>query len=111
MPTKRPPRVGAVLAAQGNAATIVIGTTANGTLVASGARELLGWSVTATTAAAGHCRLRDGNYAGAPVVAVIQFVAGGDDHEWLADQAVALNSGAIFLEVVSGTLEGEVYWA
>lgn len=70
-----------------------------------------GWSLiehTGTTKAIVH--LHDGTSTAGPIVAEIELVAGGES-QVLNEDAIALVSGAIFLEVVSGgSVEGDVFW-
>ena len=75
------------------------------------ARELLGWSLGSVSGAVGHARIHDGTQLGAPIVGTSIFPANTSDTEFFPDQGIVLNSGAIFLEVVAGSLEGAVFYA
>jgi len=97
--------VGAVLIAQGKYA----GVGAQAVIVASGARQILGWSI--ATGGAGQAHIRDGGDPSAPIVGVVRFAGAGSDTEWFADQGVQLvGGGKLYFEVVSGTFEGVVYY-
>lgn len=109
-------RVGAVLQTLGHKTDIgatVAGArgTGNYSLVASGARVLLGWSLSETAGAAAEARLHDGGANTAPLLTGgITFAANGTSAMWFADEGVEVTSGAIELEVVSGSIRGVVYW-
>jgi hypothetical protein len=80
-------------------------------LVAVEARVLLGWSFTeATGSAAAKIRLHDGTSALGKVVGTIGLASGASSNVTLPVDGVQITTGAIFLEVVSGSVEGGAYW-
>jgi hypothetical protein len=112
----KPRRFGAVLAAQSKVYALPINANVSGVVV-SNARELLGWWITSSVAAAGHFRIWDGSVVTGPKAGLVcgggQFVAGGDSLGFLADQGYALTGGgSIYLQfVTAGSYEGCIYWA
>lgn len=82
------------------------------TLVSAGANALLGCSVRESTGAASTAwRLHDGTSAAGPVIAVFGAPASGTGSPVLPTVGVAVASGSIFLENVSGSGEVAIYWA
>ncbi len=80
-------------------------------VVSSGARVLLGFSLSETAGATAEVRLHDGIDATGPLLTGgITFAANGSTGEWFSDEAVEVVSGSIFLERVSGSVRGVVYW-
>lgn len=72
---------------------------------------LTGWSITESTgSAAAKIKLFDGTKTGTRLLATISLASGASSHVSLADSASLSNNG-IFLEVVSGSVEGSVRWA
>lgn len=69
-----------------------------------------GWSFRETAGAAASCRVRDGRDATGAILATIGLAANASDHEWLGDAGVTADVG-LYLEVVSGSVEGAVYFA
>lgn len=73
--------------------------------------ELIGWSLRETTgAAAAEMRLRDGNSAAGEVLAVVGLAANTSSFVFASGRGVRVLTGRVFLEVVSGSVEGVVYW-
>lgn len=70
---------------------------------------LAGWQFdeTAGTAAKARFRLRDGTTAAGILIADIELTAGGSSSQ--PSNPVQIVSGAIFLEMVSGTISGNCY--
>ena len=85
-------------------------TTVSQQLVASQARVLYGWSIAeAGGSAFAKVRLRDGTSAG-KVVAVIALIPNESSRDYFPISAVVINTGAIYLEVVTGSVEGCIYF-
>lgn len=69
---------------------------------------LAGWSLVETTGAAGaKVRFRDGTTVAGPILAEVTIASGGPPSE-VSQFNAAVASGAIFMEVVSGSIEGSV---
>lgn len=71
---------------------------------------LTGWAISESAGAIAKVRLWDGNKASTRLLATIPLAALGSSFIALPDSA-AITSGAIFLEVVSGSVEGSVRWS
>lgn len=71
---------------------------------------LFGWSFTETTGAAvASVRLHDGRDANGAVLARISLTAAAGVREMLPEKGLRLQTGQLWLEVVSGSVEG-VLW-
>jgi hypothetical protein len=85
--------------------------TASQTVVAQQVKCLFGWSLNESTGSgAAKVRLRDGTSAAGKLLAVVNLASAASSTTWLAEQAVQVNTGAVYLEVVSGSVEGCLYW-
>lgn len=85
--------------------------TTNQQLVAQQARVLLGWSFTESTGgAAAKVRLHDGTSTAGKVLGTIGLASGASSNVTLPVDGIEITTGAIFAEVVSGSVEGGVYW-
>lgn len=72
---------------------------------------LTGYAVAETTGAAtAAIRLRDGNNANGEVIARINLVANESVRDFWTPAGVRVFTGHLFLEVLSGSVEGVVYW-
>lgn len=72
---------------------------------------LLGWSATESTGSAtASVRLHDGTTADDPAVAPLINLAEGGMSQAFPTNGIQVTSGAVFLEVVSGSVEVCVYW-
>lgn len=86
--------------------------TASRLVVPGDACVMFGWAIRETTAAAGASfRLWDGNAAGTELLANCNLASNESDRDWFGPQGIVVQTGRIFIEVVSGSLEGVVYWA
>lgn len=71
---------------------------------------LCGWSVRETTgAAAAVFRLHDGRDVNEPVLASANLAANESIRDNFATPGLRVTTGGIFLEVVSGSIEGVIY--
>lgn len=74
-------------------------------------RALVGWSVAETTGtAAAAFRLRDGTGTTSEVLARINLAANESDRDTFGQRGILVNTGNIWLEFISGSFEGVVYW-
>ena len=72
---------------------------------------LCGYAVAETTGTAtAAIRLRDGNNANGEVIARVNLVANESVRDFWTPDGVRVFTGHLFLEVVSGSVEGVVYW-
>lgn len=74
--------------------------------------SLLGWSVTESTGSAkAQIRLHDGENSSAPILASqINLAQGESIRDWFGDESIEIVSGKVYLEVISGSVEGAIYW-
>ena len=71
---------------------------------------IFGWSFTETTgAAAAGVRLHDGSDANGGVLARIPLAAGAGVREMLPEKGIRIQTGRLWLEVISGSVEGVVW--
>lgn len=74
------------------------------------AHLLCGWSVRETTgAAAAVFRLHDGRDVTAPILASANLAANESIRDNFATPGIRIRTGGVFLEVVSGSIEGVIY--
>lgn len=73
---------------------------------------VIGWSAAESTgSAAAKFRLHDGTSAAAPeLTATISLTSSESDRDWFGDQTILVTSGAIFVDIISGSVELVVYW-
>lgn len=72
---------------------------------------LMGWSLRETTgAAAAAIRLHDGNSAATEVIATIALASGTSVTFLTHGRGIRVDRGRIFLEWLSGSVEGVLYW-
>lgn len=80
--------------------------------VAEVPQALLGWSLAESTgSAAAKVRIYDGTGTSGRLMAVIALVSGASSHVYMAQGGLELFNGALYLQVVSGSVEGSVYWS
>ena len=73
--------------------------------------QLLGWSFAETTALAGASfRLHDGFGTSDQVLVRINLSSNESTRDRSAPPGITVTSGAIFLEILSGSVEGVLYW-
>ena len=85
--------------------------TASQQLVTSQARVLYGWSIAeASGSAFAKVRLRDGTSAAGKLLGVIALIPNESTRDFFPVEAIVINTGAIYLEVVTGRVEGCVYY-
>jgi hypothetical protein len=79
--------------------------------VAGTPQTILGWSLAESTgSAATKLRFHDGTSSSAPILdAEIELAAGGTSDQEFTD-GIEVNSGSVWLEVVSGSVEVVLYW-
>ncbi|MEV4557784.1 hypothetical protein AB0K51_12380 [Kitasatospora sp. NPDC049285] len=88
---------------------VAIGVAPNGSQrPLSSAGRIVGWSVRETTGAAAVVRLWDGREAGGQLLGVIAFPAGAAANVMPSGGGINV-SDALFVEVVTGTVEGVLY--
>lgn len=93
------------------AATPAGAVSASRIVINSDVHSLLGWSLAETTGTnAATIRLWDGRNATAEQIVRINLGANESVRDWFIPRGVRIVSGAIFLQVVSGSVEGTVYW-
>jgi hypothetical protein len=74
-------------------------------------RAVYGWAFAETTGtAAAAVRLHDGSQTGGEVFARINLTAGESTRDSFAPNGIKCRSGYLYLEVLSGSVEGVVYW-
>lgn len=100
-----------------HASSLAIPTTASGVIttvvdgVAMPVKILFGWALAETTGSAGvKLRLRDGTTASAPSIIPITMSGGESTRDFFGDEAIEINSGSIYLEIVTGSIEGSILW-
>lgn len=72
---------------------------------------LLGFAVAERAGATASFRLRDGKLVTSPVLyPLVTLTANQSLREWFGDVGIDILSDAIFLQVVSGSIEGNIYW-
>lgn len=72
---------------------------------------LIGYALAETTGAASAAiRLRDGNLATGEVIARVDLLANESVRDFWTPHGVRVATGHLFLEVVSGSVEGVVFW-
>lgn len=72
---------------------------------------LMGYALAETTGAASAAiRLRDGNLAAGEVIARVDLLANESVRDFWTPHGVRVATGHLFLEVVSGSVEGVVFW-
>jgi hypothetical protein len=73
---------------------------------------LFGWSTKESTGSAyAHFRLHDGANVSSPALtAVISLSPGESARDWFGDQSLEVFNGAIYVEIVDGNIELDVYW-
>lgn len=76
--------------------------------LATGGGTLSGFALRETGGAAALVNLRDGADASADVVMPISFAAGESVRDWFGPNGISLYYG-LFMEVVSGAVEGSVF--
>lgn len=80
-------------------------------VINSDVHAILGWSFAETTNAAGATiRIHDGNQVSGEVFARINLGANESVRDWYIPKGIRCFTGRIFLEVVSGSVEGVIYW-
>jgi hypothetical protein len=80
--------------------------------VASGATGVRGFSIREAAGATAVVRFRDGTSATAvPVLASVSLTANESDRDWFGEGGLQVTSGAVYVEIVSGTVEVTVWWA
>lgn len=73
--------------------------------------ELCGWRIIeATGAAAAGFELFDGSSAGGALLGAGWLAASGNDTLPIARPGIVVNTGRVFIHVVSGSLVGVLYW-
>lgn len=73
--------------------------------------ELVGWALAETTGLSpAAVRLRDGNSAAGEVLARINLAANESARDTFTTRGIRVFTGRVYLEVVSGSVEGVVYW-
>ncbi len=79
-------------------------------LIAGGSGILRGWSVRETSSAAGAVfQVFDGTDANGQLAASVALKPGESTRDWFSEEGVKIESG-LFLNVVSGVMEGAVYF-
>ena len=74
-------------------------------------RRLLGWSIRETSGAAtATFRLRDGNNAAAVMLANANLAANESIRDFWFPAGILVATGRIYLEIVSGSVEGVLYY-
>jgi hypothetical protein len=72
---------------------------------------MVGYAVCETTgAASASFRLRDGNNANGEVIARVNLLAGESVRDVLTPRGIRIFTGHLFLEWLSGSIEGVVFW-
>jgi hypothetical protein len=73
--------------------------------------NLFGWNITESSGAAtAKVRLWDGTNNSGNYLATITLGANESNREWFPDQSPQIRNNALFLEIVSGEIEGSVWW-
>jgi hypothetical protein len=95
-----------------------ISTTAGGALTTSQqiaptgvCKQLIGWAVAETTNAAGASfRLWDGVNVQGSVLARVNLATNESNRERAGPPGIHVVSGGIYLQMLSGSIEGVIYW-
>lgn len=78
-------------------------------LVATGAHVLFGWALTEPNLGAAKVIIRDGENKEGKFIAAITLNQNESTRDYFAG-SIYLESGKIYLEVISGSIEGSVFW-
>lgn len=74
-------------------------------------RSVMGWAVAETTGAAGAAlRLHDGGIATGEQFARINLAANESNREFFTPKGIRCSTGRVFLEIISGSVEGVLFW-
>jgi hypothetical protein len=78
-------------------------------VIATGIRALYGYSICESTgSAAAKVRLRESSATG-KMLAIVALASGASSTQYFPEQAPGVTSGSIYVEVVSGSVEGVLY--
>jgi len=92
-------------------ATIAAAVTASRAVLTSDVHVIAGWALAETTGAAkSQIRLHDGIATNTPLLASISIPSGGSAFMPPNVRGIRVTTGNVFLEVVSGSTEGVIYW-
>lgn len=84
---------------------------ASGIIINAGVHAVLGWAVCETSGTANaQCRIHDGNSANGEVFARINLLPNESVRDWYIPRGIRCFTGRLFLEMISGSVEGVVYW-
>jgi len=73
--------------------------------------ELMGYALRETTGAAtAALRLRDGNNAATEVIVAVNLAANESVRDMFTPRGLVIATGRVFLEWLSGSIEGVIYW-
>lgn len=72
---------------------------------------ILGWSICETSGVSNaQVRLIDGGAVGGEVFARVNLLANESVRDWYIPKGIRCFTGRLFLQVISGSVEGVVYW-
>lgn len=92
-------------------ATPAAAVAASRVVLNSDVHAILGWAICETTGTASAAvRLIDGNASNGEVFARINLVQGESVRDWYIPKGIRCFTGRLFLQVLSGSVEGVVYW-
>lgn len=85
--------------------------TASRQVLAGDVRAIGGWGFAETTGTAGaSLRLRDGNSATGEVFIRVNLASNESTRDYFPKDGVHCLTGRVFIEVLSGSVEGVIYW-
>jgi hypothetical protein len=92
-------------------ATPAVAVNASRQVLGGDVHSFIGVNVTETTGAAGaQFRLLDGSAVGAMVIHSAQVAQKTTYSYFTSDHGIRVQTGRIFIQIISGSLEGVVYW-
>lgn len=85
--------------------------TASRIVINSDVHAILGWAFAETTGTAGATiRIHDGSSATGEVFARINLTSNESVRDWYIPKGIRCFTGRIFIEIISGSVEGVIYW-
>lgn len=106
------PAVSTAMNVDGSAAASgILGDTIPNTSRVDAPSALMGWAVAERSGAAASFRLRDGSQATSPVLYPLVTLVANESSREHFEAGIEVNNGAIYLQVVSGSIEGNIFWS
>lgn len=85
--------------------------TASRVILGGDVRSVMGWAVAETTGAAGaSLRLHDGGIATGEQFVRLNLAANESVRDWFEPKGLRCFTGRVFLEILTGSVEGVLFW-